>query len=382
VNKHKFYIDADIKVEKNSKELWEAASNAINLPKGIEKQPDLLYFSAIFVSSGENLNHAFFLPSELVAAEDTIINKALDVEHKEEDIIGHIYDRAFVDAEGTKIETAELAAKDPGSLNTNDIHVAIAGIVYKNRFPNVAKEVAEGSWKVSMECYFTDYDIKVGELIVTKQEAELLGLLDEESSDSTFGKIAKVLKNGKELAKGTITRVLRGIVFSGCGIVKNPANPPSVILETANKNKQDEEVDIVANYDDLKDKDVSNANDSNKLTSHKVEESVITDENKEHSDGPGVDDNVGICVNYKRYLYATEPAGPDTELLQTDWCTLYEESCASFSRDTTDPECLRNVNIRRFARACVEDKLQEKKSNDRRGELLDTLENVLSKTKK
>jgi hypothetical protein len=51
--------------------------------------------------------------------------------------------------------------------------------------------------------------------------------LASESAD-IVGKAAKVLKKGKEIASGTIARVLRNICFSGCGIVKNPANPPSV----------------------------------------------------------------------------------------------------------------------------------------------------------
>lgn len=372
MKEYKFYLDADMKIEKGSDELWTAASSAINLPKEVEKQPDLLYFSAIFVSSGENLNHAYFLPSELVMAEKTIVNKALDVEHKEEDIIGHIYDRAFVDEKGSKLEISELASKDNASMDKEGMHIAIAGIIYKNRFPNVAKEVADGDWKVSMECYYTDYDVKVGSLIVTRQEAETLGL--ETSVDSSFGKIAQVIKNGKEIAKGAVTRVLRGIVFSGCGVVKQPANPPSVILETANEKDDNMEPDIVLNYDD-----VTPVNDSNNVTSTMVEAHKITDASKEKADGPGVDDNQGICVSYKRRVFAHEPAGPDTEVLHENWCSLYEESCTSFSRDTTDPECLRNIEMKRFARACAETRLKEKSSSDNRAKLLSKLQDAVEK---
>ncbi len=377
MKEYKFYLDADMKIEKGSDELWAAASSAINLPKEVEKQPDLLYFSALFVSSGENLNHAYFLPSELVMAEKTIVNKALDVEHKEEDIIGHIYDRAFVDEKGKKLEIAELASKDSASIDKEGMHIAIAGIIYKNRFPNVAKEVIDGDWKVSMECYYTDYDIKVGSLIVTKQEAESLGL--EISSDSTFGKIAQVIKNGKEIASGAVTRVLRGIVFSGCGVVKQPANPPSVILETANEKGDDRKPDVILNYDDIINANVTPVNDSNNVTSPKVETHKITDDNKATADGPGVDDNQGICVSYKRRVFAHEPAGPDTEVLHENWCALYEESCTSFPRDTTDPECLRNIEMKRFARACAETRLREKSSSDNRAKLLKNLQKAVKK---
>jgi len=100
----KFYLEADIKLQEETADLKKAVAAVITLPKEGEKQQDLLYFSAIFVSSGANLNKAYFLPSELVKAENTIINKALDVEHKEEDIIGHLYDRAFIDAAGNKLD--------------------------------------------------------------------------------------------------------------------------------------------------------------------------------------------------------------------------------------------------------------------------------------
>ena len=96
----KFYLEAAIEVQEETDELREAASSAIKLPSSAEKQPDLLYFTAIFVSTGANLNGAHFKSSELILGEKTIINKALDVEHKEEEIIGHLYDRAFVTKDG------------------------------------------------------------------------------------------------------------------------------------------------------------------------------------------------------------------------------------------------------------------------------------------
>jgi len=149
VNKeNKFYLEADIKVEKETSVLKEKACNVINLPEGESKQPDLQYFSAVFVSSGENLNHAYFMPSELVLAENTIVNKALDIEHKTEQIIGHVYDRVFTTKEGAAVDLKELADLEKDSLDKKEIHIAIAGIVYKDRFPNVADEIADKKWRV------------------------------------------------------------------------------------------------------------------------------------------------------------------------------------------------------------------------------------------
>ena len=358
----KYYLEADITLEKETAALKAQASKVIDLPAEKDKQPDLLYFSAVFVSTGENLNHAYFLGSELVAAEDTIINKALDVEHSEDEIIGHIYERAYMDKEGKPLDLKELASLETASQDGKEMHIAIAGIVYKNRFPNVAQEVANNQWKVSMECYYKDYDVKVGDLVLDRNEAEALGLASQD--DSVVGKLAKVIKNGKEIAEGAITRVLRGICFSGCGIVKNPANPPSVIMETANEKEKEMASDdpIILDYDELK-------SDENNLTSDKLGEA--TKNTEEAKDGE-LDDSVGICVSYKRRLQDKHG-----ETVANDWCTLYEASCTSFSRDTTDPDCLRNQELRKSVAKAVEEALQLKASSDKREQLLSGLKAAL-----
>ena len=375
----KFYLEADIELEKETEERKKAVAAAIELPRLEDKQPDLQYFSAVFVSAGTNLNSAHFQPVELVKAEDTIISKALDVEHKEEDIIGHIYDRVFIDGDGNKLDVEELAEKEDASLNEENMnmHVVIAGVIYKNRFPNIAKEVAAGKWKVSMECYFSNYDVKVGNVIMTRREAEALGLASED--DSVFGKLAKIIKNKKEIAEGKIERVLRDIIFSGCGIVKKPANPPSVILETAaDKEKEiDPKEVIILDYDKLENEEKAN----NNVTSDNIEgdTSVITKDSDEAA--LEYDDTRGICVAYKRRVYAGEPQGPDTEVLHEDWCSLYDSACTSYSRDTSDPNCLR-VQARKVVSNYTKQLMQSREQSDKRKELTENLERVLEKAKK
>ena len=372
----KFYLKADIILEEETEDLQKACAAVIDLPRNEDKQPDLQYFSAVFVSAGTNLNGAHFLPSELVKAEDTIVSKALDVEHKEEDIVGHIYDRAFMDNDNKKLNMEELANKEDASLDSenNDMHVVIAGVIYRNRFPNLAREVSSGKWCVSMECYYSSYDVKIGDLVLTQREAEVMGLA---FNDRLFGKLAKVVKKGKEIAEGTLERVLRGIVFSGCGVVKNPANPASIILETASEksSKASKEV-IVLDYDLLE--------KANKLTSNKVEgdTSVITDPSDETEEAElQYKDTTGICVNYKRRVFAQEPQGPDTEVIYTDRCTLYDTGCTSYSRDTTDPDCLRN-QARKAAKTYAKTLINEREKSDRRTELTKVLNDALDKAGK
>jgi len=371
MNKTKFYLEAEMVFHKETASLKEAASSVINLPKDGEKQPDLLYFSAIFVSSGENLNHAYFLPTELLMAEGTIINKALDVEHNESEVVGHIYERAFMDMEGNKLEIADL--KTEASLDKKNIHVAIAGIMYKNRFPNLAEEIANNKWRVSMEAYYQDFDVKIGDLIISRQEAESLGLTSSE--EGVFGRLTNVIKNGTKIAEGALTRVLRGIVFSGCGIVKNPANPPSVILETAkNKDLQEEEDDIILlDYDKLE----QFKEEINNVTSVEVE----TEMDKEDSELV-YNDSVGICVSFKRRVLDATFEGPDAKVLHENWCALYDTGCTSFSRDTTDSKCIRNKDVKQKANAYIKKLIAEKEDDDKRDDLVSELELTLEKADK
>lgn len=372
----KFYIEADIRLEEETEDLQKAFAAVIELPRNEDKQPDLQYFSAIFVSAGTNLNGAHFLPSELVKAEDTIVSKALDVEHREEEIIGHIYDRAYINEDNQKLNIMELSQKEDASLDSEnkDMHVVIAGVIYRNRFPNLAVEVSEGEWKVSMECYFSNYDVKIGNMILTRREAEAIGLAHD---DRLFGKLAKIIKKGKEIAEGKLERVLRGITFSGCGIVKNPANPPSVILETANEKGSDFDAKdvIVLDYDLL--------DESNKLTSNRLEgdTSVITDPSETKETSLQYSDTVGICVNYKRRVFAGEPEGPDTDIIAENWCTLYDTGCASFSRDTTDPDCLRN-QAARAAKQYAKKLINKMEQSDKRTELTKRLNETLDRVPK
>jgi len=357
------YLKADIQLHDETNELKEAAS-IIELPKEGEKQIDLQYFSAVFVSSGANLNHAYFLPSELIKAEGTIINKAMDVEHKEEEIVGHIYKRAFMDDKGAEISLDELASIEEASLDKKKFHVAIAGIVYKNRFPDLADEVASGKWCVSMEAYFNSFDVKIGDLIISRKEAEALGIAND---PNIFGRIGKVLKSGVELAVGKIDRVLRGITFSGCGFVEKPANPPSVVLETAadkGVNMKNNNDILIIDYDKI-----SKEEKNNNVTSNITDTSISEEAELQYND------TVGICVNYRKTVF--DSASEDrNKILHTDWCTLYERGCTSFSRDVTDPKCLRN-QVSKAATTVAKKLFEERSKKDKRKKLLEELKKLL-----
>lgn len=361
----KIELIGDIELQEETSTMRKAVASVIDLPT--EKQHDLQYFSAIYVSTGTNLNFAHFLGSEIVAAKDTIASKALDIEHTEDEIIGHLYDYAFMDLSGNKIDVDSMTAKQVTELDADEFHVVIAGVIYKNRFPEIAEEMVSGDWKVSMEAYYQKYDVKIGNLIISLDEARALGLATEDSS--ILGKAAKVIKKGKEIAEGDIARVLRNVMFSGCGIVKNPANPPSVVLETAHKVKLDANEDgevIVLSYDNPEEVSVASAEEP-----AKQEDSEIT-----------YDDTVGICVSYKKEIIDTTFKDVDSQVINSNWCTLYDAGCSSFSRDTTDPDCLRNKDITKVAQACVQDFIDRKEASDQRKDLVSKLKVSLEKAAK
>ena len=342
-NKLQMYLEANIDIEEPTQERMELASAKIDLPKGENKQADLLYFSAIFVSSGANLNHAYFLPSEMVAAEKTIESKAVDMEHQEEVVVGHIYNKIYIDKDSNELSLNELANLETADLDEKEIHVIIAGVVYKHRFPEIAKEITQKKWKVSMECFYNDYDIKIGGSIMNQQEASLFGL---DLKDNVFGKSAKVIKDGKEVADGTVDRVLRGIHFAGVGFVKQPANPPSIVLETSeNHDKKDDDSDIKIDIDEnnciiLEEEAIKNSKeeDNNNVTLNGIEDIINKDDNLNlESSDLEYKDSVGICVNYKKQVL-----NKDGSIKHKNWCTTYKQECTAFSMTTTDPDCLRN----------------------------------------
>lgn len=239
---HKFYLTANLSIDEATEDLKKEVASVINLPLSTEQQPDLGYFSAILVSTGTNLNGAHFLGSELIAAAGTVNSKALDYEHQETEILGHIYSSAFVDKEHNTLDLQELASNELAYLDNKDMHIHIGCVIYKDRFPELHEEVAAGNYCVSMECYYKDFDIKVGDTIIPKQAAAAVGI--DINDEASYGKSAKVLKDGKEIASGTLARVLRGICFCGVGIVENPANPASVVIEVASQKETDFVIDI------------------------------------------------------------------------------------------------------------------------------------------
>ena len=190
-------------------------------------QYDLYYLSSILVSTGWNKNDDVFDLNETWGAKDSPVDKQFNFMHDESDIIGHITGSVVLDPDGNEIDDIS---------NIDKFDIATSAVLYnswttpelRERMSKLIAEIEEGKWFVSMECLFNDFDYAVvspdGENTVV-------------SRDETSAFLTKHLRayGGSGKYEGyTVGRLLRNIAFSGKGLVSNPANPRSVILNDVN----------------------------------------------------------------------------------------------------------------------------------------------------
>jgi co-chaperonin GroES (HSP10) len=180
-----------------------------------------------------------------------------------------------------------------------------------------------------------------------------------------YGKQAKVVKAGNIVDEGTVAKVLRGICFSGVGIVKNPANPPSVVLDATASTEET----IVLDYDA---KEKSNSNNVTSLNTEDVTNNV-TDEQADLQ----YNDTVGVCVNYKKELHDTVIEDQDAKIIATNWCSKYDSNCPAAGNATSD-DCLRVRVINETVRL-VEAKMDAVEKKNKIEALTDNLILVLKK---
>ena len=381
-------ICAPIDVQEHIEQAAQEKAAVLAFPD--EKQGDLQYIRSILVSAGTNKNGAHFLPSEMMKAHNTVVHTAIDIEHDEGRVIGHIYDCAFLFKDGEQFDPTKLMSEyDESAQNPDDvdIDIVVAGVIHKMRFPEVSDEIFGGDWKVSMECYFKDFDIKVGNQIITRDEAQSLGY----NPDDLIGGFVKVMAGQKALGKHFVSRVLRNITFSGMGIVKNPANPHSIIMETASHKERMEKGEQVI---DMEHVDNFRGQGRIEIRSEKAEEQVDNSDSLVQEITPVMDDqaaekiyievdketggikrilSVGgkedaalrwtgpgiggpgtvtsypdeICKSFKKRLTKFNALDQsEGVVVHEHYCALFEEPCPVIGATAKAPECLRNVRNR------------------------------------
>lgn len=191
-------------------------------------QPDLHYLETILVTSAWNANDDVFGAKEIYLARHTPEDKPFNYEHNENDIIGHITGNEVIDFEGNVVADDLELDKIP-----ENIHIKTSAVLYKHwedttkaqRIESIIAEIEKGEWFVSMEALMNNFDYA---LIDDTTKAHKIVARTKETAFLT--KHLRRFGGKGQYENFKIGRYLRGITFAGKGLVRKPANKPSVIL--------------------------------------------------------------------------------------------------------------------------------------------------------
>lgn len=204
-----------------------------NIQKAIAKanpnQPDLFYSHAILASVGWNANDDVFVKEQTWGARKTPSDKQLNFGHDDSYIIGHMTDDFVLGFDGKLIDPDTKDEDIPDKFDIGVAFVLYTALANEERNEQVQKIIEgidNGEWFVSMECRFPDFDY---------------ALIDAQGNHKTVARNEKTSFLTKHLAAygGSgkydgykLGRLLKSFVFTGIGIVENPANKRSVIFNS------------------------------------------------------------------------------------------------------------------------------------------------------
>jgi len=202
---------------------------ARTIAKANPDQIDLYYLESILVSTVWNKNDDVFLPEPTWAARHTPEDKQFNYMHDDDDIIGHITGSYVEDFYGNLIPDDTPEDKIPSEFNIVTqavIYTARSNPETKERIDEIIDSIerGEGKWKVSMECLFPHFDYAA----LNKETGEFK-IIPRNESSASLSKHLRVYGGSGEYGKWKIGRALRGLTFSGKGLVDNPANERSDI---------------------------------------------------------------------------------------------------------------------------------------------------------
>jgi hypothetical protein len=197
-----------------------------------QNQIDLYYIKDILASTGWNLNDDVFSVYQTWSARNTAEDKRFNLGHNQKEIIGHMTSQYCIDTEG-KVLAQDLTVDELPEkfhiVSTSVIYLYWPEKEYRDKIANIVAEIENQTedkpkWFVSMEALFDDFDYAV----IDKQGKQTVVARDEKSAFLTKHLRAYGGKGSYQDYK--VGRLLKNIVFSGKGLVENPANPESVIF--------------------------------------------------------------------------------------------------------------------------------------------------------
>lgn len=201
----------------------------------IDPDMDVVIASTCLVSAGNrigiNRRDDIFLAEEVWKARKTPLLKPLNWMHHEKEIIGSTYRVYAKDMDGNPI------CIDHDMCPVSDFDLYTDSVVYKFIHPERVQEIENkfpNNIFVSMEAYFDYYDYGIFDstgLVEILRESEYTKVTLDYRLKANGG--TGILENGK-----FVGRVLRNITFGGQGIVYNPANLRSMIVDLRNYAKE------------------------------------------------------------------------------------------------------------------------------------------------
>lgn len=191
---------------------------------------DLFWYKSLLVSTNWNENDDVFTAQEVWQARATPEDKPVNYEHDFADIIGHIVSNEVVDG-SMKAIADDTTPDDLPEL----FHVVTNSVLYKvwpdeklqTRMDGLIKSIAKGERYVSMEVLFSDFDYCL------KSKDEKTRVIARNKDTAFMTKYLRAYGGDGVYKDEKVGRVLKNLIFSGKGIVENPANKASVILDHA-----------------------------------------------------------------------------------------------------------------------------------------------------
>ena len=190
-------------------------------------QKDLHYIESVLVSTGWNKNDDVFTSQATWDARTSPEDKQFNFMHDENDIIGHITGCYVLGKDGSLVA-------DENESKPNEFDIITQAVLYnswtdpdnKERMESIISEISEGKWFVSMECLFSGFDYALMGPDGTPKT------LTRDESSAFLTKHLRTYGGTGEYDGYKVGRALTNISFSGKGLVSQPANPRSVILQS------------------------------------------------------------------------------------------------------------------------------------------------------
>jgi hypothetical protein len=189
-------------------------------------QHDLHYLKTVLVSIGWNKNDDVFAKEETWKARHTPEDKPFNFEHDETDIIGHITDNYIIDELGNVVAEENTGPPDRFHIITNAVLYAHwRDSALKERMTSIIEEIAQGKWFVSMEALFEGFDYAIRDVDGSQK------VIARNDESAFLTKYLRAYGGDGEYEGRKVGRLLKSITFSGKGLVRNPANPHSIIYK-------------------------------------------------------------------------------------------------------------------------------------------------------